>query len=123
MVRNYDRIYVTGDTHADFRDLITKSIRYSITDRDLLIILGDVGINYFGDWRDQRDKDELAMIPATILCVHENHELRPWKKSYEKRRQHIKKQRHYFVNYSPSSQDYGFSSSHIWMSELEYKES
>ena len=77
MVRNYDRIYVTGDTHADFRDLITKSIRYSITDRDLLIILGDVGINYFGDWRDQRDKDELAMIPATILCVHGNHELRP----------------------------------------------
>ena len=49
----------------------------SLTDRDLLIILGDVGINYFGDWRDQRDKDELAMIPATILCIHGNHELRP----------------------------------------------
>ena len=77
MKRDYDRIFVTGDTHADFRDLITRSIRYNITDRDLLIILGDVGINYFGDWRDQRDKDELAMIPATILCIHGNHELRP----------------------------------------------
>ena len=38
-------------------------------------------------------------------------------------RQHIQKQRHYFVNKGPSSQDYGFSSSHIWMWELGYKES
>ena len=39
----------------------------------------------------------------------------PWKKSYDQTRQHIKKQRHYFVNKSPSSQSYGFSSSHVWM--------
>ena len=38
-------------------------------------------------------------------------------------RQHIKKQRHYFVNKGPSSQSYGFSSSHVWMWELDYKES
>ena len=38
-------------------------------------------------------------------------------------RQRIKKQRHYFANKGPSSQRYGFSSSHIWMWELEYKES
>ena len=38
-------------------------------------------------------------------------------------RRHIKKQRHYFVNKSPSSQGYGFSSSHVWMWELDYKES
>ena len=38
-------------------------------------------------------------------------------------RQHIKKQRHYFANNGPSSQSYGFSSSHIWMWELDYKES
>ena len=37
-------------------------------------------------------------------------------------RQHIKKQRHYFANKSPSSQSYGFSSSHVWMWELDYKE-
>ena len=35
--------------------------------------------------------------------------------SYDQRRQHIKKQRHYFANKSPSSQGYGFSSSHVWM--------
>ena len=37
--------------------------------------------------------------------------------------QHIKKQRHYFVNKGPSSQGYGFPSSHVWMWELGYKES
>ena len=49
--------------------------------------------------------------------------LTPWKKSYEQPRQHIKKQRHYFVNKGPSSQGYCFSSSHVWMWELDYKES
>ena len=48
--------------------------------------------------------------------------LYPWKKSYDKTKQHIKKQRHYFVNKGPSSQGYGFSSSHVWMWELDYKE-
>ena len=48
--------------------------------------------------------------------------LAPWKKSYGQHRQHIKKQRHYFANKCPSSQGYGFPSSHIWMWELDYKE-
>ena len=47
--------------------------------------------------------------------------LTPWKKSYGQSRQHIKKQRHYFANKGPSSQSYGFSSSHVWMWELDYK--
>ena len=44
--------------------------------------------------------------------------LTPWKKSHEQPRQHIKKQRHYLANKGPSSQGYGFSSSHVWMWEL-----
>ena len=47
----------------------------------------------------------------------------PWKKSYDQHRQHIKKQRHYFTNKGLSSQSYGFSSSHVWIWELDYKES
>ena len=47
----------------------------------------------------------------------------PWKESYDQPRQHIKKQRHYFVNEGLSSQGYGFSSGHVWMWELDYKES
>ena len=49
--------------------------------------------------------------------------LAPWKKSYNQPRQHTKKQRHYFANKGPSSQGYGFSNSHVWMWELDYKES
>ena len=49
--------------------------------------------------------------------------LGPWKKSYDQPRQHIKKQRHYLATRSPSSQSYGFSSSHVWMWELNCKES
>ena len=46
----------------------------------------------------------------------------PWKKSYNKPRQHVKKQRRYFVDKGPSSQSYGFCSSHVWMWELDHKE-
>ena len=49
--------------------------------------------------------------------------LAPWKKSYEQPRQLIKKQRHYFAHKGPSGQTYGFSSSHVWRWELDYKES
>ena len=49
--------------------------------------------------------------------------LAPWEKSYDKPRQQIKKQRHYFANKGLYSQSYGFSSSHVWMWELNHKES
>ena len=48
--------------------------------------------------------------------------LAPWKKSYDQPRQHIKKQRHHYANKGPSSQGSGFSSSHVWMWELDHKE-
>ena len=48
--------------------------------------------------------------------------LSPWKKIYDQPRQHITKQRHHFVNKGPYSQSYGFSSSHVWMWELDHKE-
>ena len=56
-------------------------------------------------------------------CSHEIKRLALWKKSYDQPRQHTKKQRHYFANKGPISQGYGFSSSHVWMWELDYKES
>ena len=48
--------------------------------------------------------------------------LAPWKKSYDQPRQHIKKWRQYIANKHPSSQSYGFSSSHVWMWEFDHKE-
>ena len=49
--------------------------------------------------------------------------LAPWKESYDPPRQHIKQQRRYFANKGPSSQSSDFSSSHVWMWELDDKES
>ena len=56
-----------------------------------------------------------SKITADGDCSHEIKRLAPWKKSYDQRRQHIKKQRHYSANKGLSSQGYGFSSSHVWM--------
>jgi len=62
-----------------------------------------------------------SKLTADGDCSHEIKTLAPWKKSYDQPRQHIKKQRHYFANKGPSSQSYGFSSSHVWIWELDYK--
>ena len=56
-----------------------------------------------------------SKITADDDCSHEIKTLSPWKESYDQPRQHIKKQRHYFVNKDLSSQGYGFSSGHVWM--------
>ena len=64
-----------------------------------------------------------SKITAIGECSLEIKTLAPWKESYDKPIQHIKKQRHYFVNKGPSRQSYGFSSSHVWIGELDYKES
>ena len=60
------------------------------------------------------------MVTAAIKI--KRYLLAPWKESYDKPRQHIEKQRHYFVDKSLSSQSYSFSSSHVWMWELDHKE-
>ena len=63
-----------------------------------------------------------SKITADGDCSHEIKTLTPWKKSYDKPRQHIRNQRHHFVDKGPSSQGYGFPSSHVWMCELDPKE-
>ena len=65
-----------------------------------------------------------AKVTVDGDCSHElkRHLLAPWKKSYDKPREHIKKQRHHFADKGLSSQSYGFSSSHIQMWELDHKE-
>ena len=57
-----------------------------------------------------------SKITADGDCSHEKI-LAPWEKSYDKTRQYVKKQRHYFANKGLSSQSYGFSHSHVWMGE------
>ena len=73
----------------------------------------------------QIDGEMMEIMPGFILlgskitadgdCSHEIKTLAPWKKSYDRPRQNIKKQRHYFTNKGLTSQSYGFSSSQVWM--------
>ena len=64
-----------------------------------------------------------SKITADGDCNHEIKMVTLWKKSYDQPRQHIKKQRHYFANKGPYRQSYNFSSNHVWMYELDHKES
>ena len=62
--------------------------------------------------------DFIFWAPKSLQMVNAVMKLKDacsWKKTYDQHRQHIKKQRHYFANKGPSSQGYGFSSSHVWM--------
>ena len=54
-----------------------------------------------------------SKITADGDCSQEIKTVAPWKESYDKPRQHIKKQRHYFADKGPSSQSCGFFSSHV----------
>ena len=69
-------IYITGDTHGNFQRIKEFCKKQQTTTNDYLIILGDAGINYFGD-QDNKLKEELTKIPITFLCVYGNHEERP----------------------------------------------
>lgn len=68
--------YITGDTHRDFRRLVYFCFENNTTKDDIMIILGDAGINYYGE-ADKRLKETLAKLPITLFCIHGNHEKRP----------------------------------------------
>lgn len=76
-------IYITGDTHRNFDRIKKLCTDFSTTKNDLVIILGDSGINYYEDDRDRDLKAALEKLPITFMLVRGNHEMRPDKKSYE----------------------------------------
>lgn len=65
-------IYITGDTHREFTRLVFLEYEYNTTKDDILVILGDAGINYFGK-QDKELKKVLNELPITLFCVHGNH--------------------------------------------------
>ena len=69
--------YITGDTHGDFRRVKRFCRAHNTTLDDVLIVLGDAGINYFGNSRDNQTRKFISKIPVTLFCIHGNHEMRP----------------------------------------------
>lgn len=70
-------IYITGDTHGDFRNVARFCEKMQTNKDDVLIILGDAGINYYGGEQDTKKKEYLETLPITIFAIHGNHEMRP----------------------------------------------
>ena len=71
-------VYITGDIHGDPMRIYVFAKKHKLTKNDMVIILGDVGANYYGDERDERTKENLSNVRVPILCIHGNHEMRPW---------------------------------------------
>lgn len=84
------RIFLTGDCHGDVTRLPDFCKDNNTTIEDYIVLLGDVGINFFFDGRDKKAKKIMSKCPITFICIHGNHEARPSTvkgyilKSYEK---------------------------------------
>ena len=70
-------IYYTGDPHGSKHEISRFCNRMRLTDQDTVVVLGDVGANYFGDERDGELKRAFRKLKPTIFCIHGNHEMRP----------------------------------------------
>lgn len=70
--------YITGDCHGQFRKIELFCQNYHTDITDVMIILGDVGINYWLNKMDDKLKRMLAKLPITFLCIAGNHEERPY---------------------------------------------
>ena len=70
-------IYITGDTHGDFQRIDDFCRRMVTSKDDIMIILGDAGVNFSGGEKDRLKKEWISALPITVFCIHGNHEMRP----------------------------------------------
>ena len=71
-------IYITGDIHGEVHRIAEAVSRFEIKTEDTVVLLGDVGMNYYGkDRGDRHRKMRLNKLGVPMLCVHGNHEMRP----------------------------------------------
>lgn len=70
-------VVLTGDTHGELDRIEEFCEENDTTHQDVMVILGDAGINYWLDERDEKVKAQVAQLPLTLFCIHGNHEERP----------------------------------------------
>ena len=70
-------VYYIGDIHGSKYEVTRFCKRMNLTRSDTIVLLGDVGANYYGNERDLELKRGLARLKPTFLCIHSNHEMRP----------------------------------------------
>jgi len=69
--------YITGDTHSNFLRIKDFCRIYKPDPDDIMVILGDVGLNFYGGHQDDKRKRSVSKLPLTLFCIHGNHEMRP----------------------------------------------
>lgn len=70
-------VYITGDIHGSLEPIYDFIDYYDPTTADVIVLLGDVGVNYLGTLRDLGTKRAMSRIGMTFFCIHGNHENRP----------------------------------------------
>ncbi len=71
------KFFITGDKHRNFENVKCFCRDMKTRRKDVLIILGDAGFNYFEDFRDDKLKKEVSELNITLFCLHGNKESRP----------------------------------------------
>ena len=69
--------YVTGDIHGDIYPILYLIEKYELKSNDTIILLGDVGLNFYENKGDNKKKKHLNSTGVQFLCIHGNHEIRP----------------------------------------------
>lgn len=75
-------MFITGDRHGDYKDIEKFCLKWNTSKDDLLIVLGDNGVNYWGPHKDKKLKNYLSSLPITFFMIKGNHDQRPSLKSY-----------------------------------------
>lgn len=70
--------YITGDIHGNPREIIDFCKIHELTEDDVVVILGDVGVNFYLNSRDNSTKKKMSKVKPTFFCIHGNHEARPY---------------------------------------------
>ena len=130
-LRYTDNITLMAESEEELKNLLMK-VKEESEKVDLKLNIQKINIMASGPITSlqidgEKVRDIILGAPKSLQMVTVAMKLKDAcsseKKLWPKTRQHSKNQRHYFVNKGPSSQSYGFSSSHVWMWELDYKES
>ena len=75
-------VFLTGDRHGNYKDVEQFCLKWNTSKDDLLIVLGDNGVNYWGPHKDKKLKNYLASLPISFFMIKGNHDQRPSKKLY-----------------------------------------
>ena len=70
-------IYITGDIHGNPNQIVNFCINKNLNSEDVIVMLGDVGLNFWFSKRDIQAKRKLLKTGVTFFCIHGNHEARP----------------------------------------------